>query len=511
MAWQDLEQQYVKENNKNDRSNYLKDIIAGLSIANNNDPKTLIGYGLGRWLSNYVNRGLERRQQEKNQKAYDEWINGGPQVTPQEQQLMPLMQGTPFNNNNENKYTFANDIAKQMTGGRPNYMQNAIDAATGHKQGEPFFAMPQAEAGPENQQTEEQQNDKNLRNQQQNVKQTAQDIARQMWGGANLSSEEAFANAYRIARANGSTETQALDFARRRAGEQQSRRIQALSDEFLANGVGLDGVINPYGVQVLSRLAQEDPKQTNVLANMYQTPLGNTKYQQDLAKMLENSNLHLRNTIQAQQHQAELRDWLSANEYGRKWDMLTRKEQLDMENKFRTAEIVSQITGAPIRDVVANMFGGGRGGNSGGGGKADNAQYKMLKDWLENYDKVSRDPVTGEYFEGKGPSDPEYIKRKKAYDAYTDNSRSDDNDTFTAETPEDAIRQIRQKHPDWPPEYVQWLVNSMGFDELKFQDDKKSGTNGVYSVPQSKASEGNAYTAEELEKLRELGILDDEE
>ena len=80
MAWQTLEQQYVKENDKNDRGNYLKDIIAGLSIANNNDPQTLLGYGLGRWLSNYVNRGLERRQQDKNQKAYDEWLSAHFQV-----------------------------------------------------------------------------------------------------------------------------------------------------------------------------------------------------------------------------------------------------------------------------------------------------------------------------------------------------------------------------------------------------------------------------------------------
>jgi hypothetical protein len=510
MAWQDLEQQYVKESNNNDRSNYLKDIIAGLSIANNNSPQTLLGYGLGRWLSNYVNRGLERRQQEKNQKAYDEWINGGPQQTDQQQeQLMPLMKGTPIVN--ENKYTFANDIAKEMTGGRPNYIQNAMEANGLNTSGN-FFPMPQntqQEAAPE--ESVQADNNKVEIKPEQDVKQTAQDIARQMWGGANLSSEEAFSNAYRIARASGSTETQALDFARKTAGQQQAKRIQALSDEFLARGIGKDGVINPYGVQVLSRLAQEDPKQTNVLGNMYQTPLGNTKYKQDLEKMEKNSNLQLRNTIQAQQNQAELRDWLSANEYGRKWEMLTRKEQLDMENKFRTAEIVSQITGAPIQDVVAQMFGGGgrSGAGTGGAGKADNARYKMLKDWIENYNKENRDPVTGEYYEGKGPSDPAYMRRKKAYDSFTDDTNSDDDDTFTAETPEDAIKQIRQKHPDWPPEYIQLLIENMGFNTFQYKN--QDGKNEVYSVPQSKASEGNAYTNEELERLRELGILNDEE
>ena len=76
MAWQTIEQQYEKDTNRNDRSNYLKDIIAGLSIATNNDPMTLLGYGISRFLSNYFTRGEQRRREEKRNDAWNN-RNGG--------------------------------------------------------------------------------------------------------------------------------------------------------------------------------------------------------------------------------------------------------------------------------------------------------------------------------------------------------------------------------------------------------------------------------------------------
>ena len=71
MAWQTIDQQYEKNNDKNDRSNYLKDILIGLQIANNNDPWTLAGFGLGRFLSNYLTRGEQRRREEKRNNAWE--------------------------------------------------------------------------------------------------------------------------------------------------------------------------------------------------------------------------------------------------------------------------------------------------------------------------------------------------------------------------------------------------------------------------------------------------------
>lgn len=495
MAWQDLEQQYVKENNKNDRSNYLKDIIAGLSIANNNTPQTLIGYGLGRWLSNYVNRGLERRQQDKNQKAYDEWINGGPQVTPQEQQLMPMMQGTQFVDGvpqqmaqeqqgiplrpgpmftPKNDNSFANNIAKAMTGAPTDYIQNAIEAATGHKQGESFFNLPQNNQQPEaEQQPEDQQSDRNLRNQPQNIKQTAQDIARQMWGGANLSSEEAFANAYRIARANGSTETQALDFARKTAGQQQARRIQALSDEFLANGVGLDGVINPYGVQVLSRLAQEDPKQTNILGNMYQTPLANTKYQQDLAKMVQNNDLHLRNAREMADVNYRLKELSSDADLQRKISLMNATEERKANNAFQYGYIAAKMNGATEEEAqkygqlsalqsLAGISGGGRSGGGSRGSnddaKAEKQRYEQIKDYLERYDKQNKDSL-GEWRPGKGPGDPEYDERVELFNRYS--AKQYDADNYN-----DAIRFTQSLiEKGYPPEAIAEYVDE-NFGEM---------------------------------------------
>lgn len=64
MAWQTIDQQYDEGKDKNERSNYLKDILLGLQIANNNDPWTLAGFGLGRWLANYLDRGWKRREEE---------------------------------------------------------------------------------------------------------------------------------------------------------------------------------------------------------------------------------------------------------------------------------------------------------------------------------------------------------------------------------------------------------------------------------------------------------------
>ena len=78
MAWQTLDQQYDQKNDKNERSNYLKDILLGLQIANNNDPWTLAGFGIGKFLSNYLSRGEQRRREEKRNKAWEEQ-NGGTQ------------------------------------------------------------------------------------------------------------------------------------------------------------------------------------------------------------------------------------------------------------------------------------------------------------------------------------------------------------------------------------------------------------------------------------------------
>ena len=81
MAWQTIDQQYEKDTNRNDRSNYLKDIIAGLSIATNNDPMTLLGYGISRFLSNYFTRGEQRRREEKRNDAWNKRNGGGNETT----------------------------------------------------------------------------------------------------------------------------------------------------------------------------------------------------------------------------------------------------------------------------------------------------------------------------------------------------------------------------------------------------------------------------------------------
>lgn len=88
MAWQTIDQQFDKDKNTNDRSNYLKDIIAGLSIANNNNPATLLGFGLGRWLSSYLDRGEKRRREEKRNEEWDK-RNGTSQPTVVEGHSIP--------------------------------------------------------------------------------------------------------------------------------------------------------------------------------------------------------------------------------------------------------------------------------------------------------------------------------------------------------------------------------------------------------------------------------------
>lgn len=81
MAWQTIDQQYEKDTNRNDRSNYLKDIIAGLSIATNNDPMTLLGYGISKFLSNYFTRGEQRRREEKRNDAWNNRNGSGSATT----------------------------------------------------------------------------------------------------------------------------------------------------------------------------------------------------------------------------------------------------------------------------------------------------------------------------------------------------------------------------------------------------------------------------------------------
>lgn len=454
MAWQTLDQQYGQQTDRNDRSNYLKDIIAGLSIANNNDPQTLIGYGIGRLLSNYVNRGLERRQQDKNQEAYDKWIQGKNGIKGEE--LMPMLKGTPIVNENaspKQDYSFANRIADQMSG--RDYVKEAM-AANGINTDGNFFPAPQP------QQETQQQDD---------VKQAVRSIASEIAARPtvdrryNMSSDEIYQNAYNIARKNGSTEDQARKFAQQQAGLYQSQRVQSLSDQFLNGGVNPDGTINNQGVATLAQLAQENPNQTNLLGNMYLNPQAQAKNAQDIAKMMMNSDLHLRNTLQAQQQAAALREQAAQAAFGRQWDLLNARQQGEIDQKMRMAEILSSAAGLSPQEAIMSVFGGSRGGGSSSRGgrnddaKADKEHFTRLDKWLERYEKTNRDPISGEWADGTGPGDPEYDDRLDQYNRYTAKQ-------YDADNYEDAIR-ITQSLIDkgYPAEGVAQYVDEH-FGEL---------------------------------------------
>ena len=401
MAWQTLDQQYGQQTDRNDRSNYLKDIIAGLSIANNNDPQTLLGYGIGRLLSNYVNRGLERRQQDKNQEAYDKWIQGKNGIKGEE--LMPMLKGTPIVNENaspKQDYSFANQIADQMSG--RDYVKEAM-AANGINTDGNFFPAPQP-------QQETQQDD---------VKQAVRSIASEIAARPtvdrryNMSSDEIYQNAYNIARKNGSTEDQARKFAQQQAGLYQSQRVQSLSDQFLNGGVNPDGTINNQGVATLAQLAQENPNQTNMLGNMYLNPQAQAKNAQDIAKMMMNSDLHLRNTLQAQQQAADLREQAAQAAFGRQWDMLNARQQMEIDQKMRLAGILSSAAGLSPQEAILSAFGagGGRGRSGGGdnGGEKASATVKMLREVAAQIAKTGYDETMGEW------RNPEAQQKYNAY------------------------------------------------------------------------------------------------
>jgi len=463
MAWQTIDQQYGQQTDRNDRSNYLKDIIAGLSIASNNDPSTLLGYGIGRFLSNYVNRGLERRQQDKNQEAYDKWIQGKNGIKGEE--IMPLLKGTPIVNEDASPrqdYSFANQIADQMSG-RPDAVKDAL-AANGINTDGNFFPAPQRQQQPQPPQAQQEAP--------QDINQAVQSIASEIASRPsvdrryNMTSDEIYQNAYNIARKNGSTEDQARKFAQQQAGLYQSQRVQSLSDQFLNGGVNPDGTINNQGVAMLARLAQENPNQTNLLGNMYMNPQAQAKNAQDIAKLMMNSDLHLRNTLQAQQQAAALREQAAQAAFGRQWDLLNARQQMEIDNKMRMAEILSSAAGLSPQEALLSVFGagGGRGGSGGASrrsddAKADKEHFSRLDKWLERYEKTNRDPISGEWLDGTGPGDPEYDDRLDQYNRYT--AKQYDSDDY-----EDAIR-ITQSLIDrgYPAEGVAQYVDEK-FGEL---------------------------------------------
>ncbi len=482
MAWQTLDQQYGQQSDKNDRSNYLKDIIAGLSIANNSDPMTLLGYALGRWGSDYVNRGLERRQQEKNKKAYEEAMGGG---APQQQEQQPqqtagLLDGVKENTDVLRGTPFVSDAAKQivsemypdMRGQAARYLMPEIDWQNRGGGGQAFFDK----AASENKPQQAAQENIPAEAQQAQGKNPVPEIVNQIAGRSaartpqqdfNMTSEEVYQRAFDIARANGSTMGQARQFAQQQAGLYQSQRVQALSDQFLNGGVNPDGTINNQGVATLARLAQENPNQTNMLGNMYLNPQAQAKNAQDIAKMMMNSDLHLRNTLQAQQQAADLREQAAQAAFGRQWDMLNARQQMEIDQKMRLAEILSSAGGLSPQEAIISAFGGGRGGSGGGsrgGGssndaKADKEHFTRLDKWLERYDKAYRDPISGEWADGKGPGDPEYDDRLDQYNRYTAKQ-------YDADNYEDAIR-ITQSLIDkgYPAEGVAQYVDEH-FGEL---------------------------------------------
>jgi hypothetical protein len=410
MAWQTLDQQYKEQNTQNDRSNYLKDIIAGLSIAKNNDPMTLLGYALGRFGSNYVNRGLERRQQEKNTKGYDEWMQG---VNKSAADAIPTVQGKAIpgqQNQNQQQLDILKgpsfvpeDVAREMTAGTP-ALQSAVD----------------------------------MQNAAPNTSPQVREIANQILGGQrqyaqnyDMTSDEVYNNAYRIARQNGSTETQARQFAQQKAAEYQPQRVNALSNAFIGGGVNPDGTINNQGVAMLAQLALEDPQQTNLLGNMYQTPQGATKYAQDIAKMMQNSNLQLNNQKEMAnlnfEHQMQLAQ--------AKMQMDEALRQGRQEEAYQMALALGKASGLSdqdaAREALAYVIGGGygrsgnsRGGNTGGRSgnvaaqSGNNGQMKPseLKTMQEFYNNKLEDIDNRMMAFGENTNDPGYQQLKKARD-----------------------------------------------------------------------------------------------
>ena len=529
MAWQTLDQQYGQQTDRNDRSNYLKDIIAGLSIANNNDPQTLIGYGIGRLLSNYVNRGLERRQQDKNQEAYDKWIQGKNGIKGEE--LMPMLKGTPIVNENaspKQDYSFVNRIADQMSG--RDYVKEAM-AANGINTDGNFFPAPQP------QQETQQQDD---------VKQAVRSIASEIAARPtvdrryNMSSDEIYQNAYNIARKNGSTEAQARKFAQQQAGLYQSQRVQALSDQFLNGGVNPDGTINNNGVSMLAQMLQESPDQTKLLGGMYQTPQGATNYAQEIAKLMMNSNLRLNNAkelanleftnsqraAEAQQERQRAARIEAAQNAADAAIMQSYLEAVGQNIPHeRALEYAQQQGEIAFLSAMSGGRGytGGRSNGSASGGRSNNGtaqsggngqmSAKTMKDLIGVYQ--TQKEIADNYvlsFEEKYKDKPKEMESDPNYKQYQDMKKESarleklimgvgkNDDTFTANTPAEAIEQIRTKHPEWSPDYIQWIVQNMpGFKDF-YQFGNNGQNNGVQVIPQSKGSNGG-YTDEELEYL----------
>lgn len=418
MAWQTLDQQYAQQLGKTDRSNYLKDIIAGLSIANNNTPETLLGYALGRFASDYVNRGIERHQQNKNKKAFDEAMNNGAQ-----QQTPGLLDGVQGGANTMQVSLppvseAAQQIASKMY---PDFKEQAVrDLVPNFDQrgdgGRKTFFDEAASGNAPQQAAQKSASDKAQTSQGKNP---VQEIVNQITGqtaqpqqSQNITSEEMYQRAFDIARANGSTMKQARQFAQQQAELYNAQRIQALSDQFLSSGVNPDKTINDSGVATLAALAQENPNQTNMLGNMYMTPQAQAKNAQDIAKMMTNSDLHLRNTMQAQQQAAALREQAAQAQFGRSLEMLNARQQAEIDQKTKLAEIISSIAGIPQRDAMMQVFGMGA-------HKGTDEDYARLEKWLNTYAKTNRDPLGGEWAAGTGPGDPNYDDRVSQYNQYT--------------------------------------------------------------------------------------------
>lgn len=533
MAWQTIDQQYGQQNNRNDRSNYLQDIIAGLSIANNNDPATLAGYGIGRFLSNYVNRGLERRQQEKNQGAYDEWMRGRQGIKGEE--LLPELQGTPIVNPNTQpqKYSFdpsqiAEEINQQnASGDRPNYLERALEGSAFSAGGKPFFEMPQGNAQPQAE---------TAPSMQEAARSIAAEIAsRPTTPRFDMTSDEVYQQAYEIARRNGSTEDQARKFAQQRAGLYQSQRVQSLSDQFLNGGVNPDGTINNQGVATLAQLAQENPQQVKMLGNMYQTPQGATEYAQDIAKSMLGYNMSLRNSKEmadvnfnnsqkAADAQAERQRAARIESAQNAADAAIMQAYLEaigqnvpqekaLEYAQQQGEIAFLSAMSGGRGYIGGRNSGPASGGRSSGGAAQNGgsgqmSAKNMKDLIGVYQ--TQKEIADNYvlnFEEKYKNKPKEMESDPNYKQYQNMKKESarleklimdvgkTDDTFTANTPAEAIEQIRTKHPEWSPDYIQWIVQNMpGFKDF-YQYGNNGESNGIQIIPQSN------YTDEEREYL----------
>lgn len=537
MAWQTLDQQYEQQNNRNDRSNYLKDIIAGLSIATNNDPMTLLGYGISKFLSNYVNRGLERRQQEKNQKAYDEATGAAaqPQAQPQPQttggllenlpadETLQIAKGTPFVS--DAARSLMPNIDWQNRGGAPSFFDKAAS------ENKPQQAALENPAAPQPTQNE------NL------VSEIANQISRQPTRSPqdfSMTSEEVYKRAFDIARANGSTMDQARQFAQQQAGLYQSQRVQALSDQFLNGGVNPDGTINNNGVSMLAQMLQESPDQTKLLGGMYQTPQGATNYAQEIAKLMMNSNLRLNNAkelanleftnsqraAEAQQERQRAARIEAAQNAADAAIMQSYLEAVGQNIPHeRALEYAQQQGEIAFLSAMSGGRGytGGRSNGSASGGRSNNGtaqsggngqmSAKTMKDLIGVYQ--TQKEIADNYvlsFEEKYKDKPKEMESDPNYKQYQDMKKESarleklimgvgkNDDTFTANTPAEAIEQIRTKHPEWSPDYIQWIVQNMpGFKDF-YQFGNNGQNNGVQVIPQSKGSNGG-YTDEELEYL----------